>query len=184
MDKSIVDRALAESFVALCEEKGVASVTVREVAAACGVSKQTFYNHFRDKQDLMNYLFERDVALAVGSFGQGDLGMAAAEEVAARILGRMRSMKGYYTAIAAYQVQNGFSDSFTGVSRDFFVRALEERGHDPHEPHASRLIEFNCAGLNRLTFDWISAGMKAHPRAFAAELMRFVSPELRDLMGP
>lgn len=41
--------------------KPVNKITVREITEACGISRHTFYNHFRDIDDLVGYLFRTEV---------------------------------------------------------------------------------------------------------------------------
>ena len=46
--------ALRASLAALIQEKGLADVTVRELAARAGVNRATFYIHYHDIADLLN----------------------------------------------------------------------------------------------------------------------------------
>ena len=46
--------ALRASLAALIQEKGLAGVTVRELAARAGVNRATFYIHYHDIADLLN----------------------------------------------------------------------------------------------------------------------------------
>lgn len=50
-------RLLADALTGLMECKPLDQVRVAEIAAAAGVSKQTFYHHFSDKYHLMEYCF-------------------------------------------------------------------------------------------------------------------------------
>lgn len=56
-------RLLADALTGLMECKPLDQVRVAEIAAAAGVSKQTFYHHFSDKYHLMEHCF-RDVFAA------------------------------------------------------------------------------------------------------------------------
>lgn len=57
----LVKRELSNTLKALIREKPLESVTVSEISTACGVSRGTFYNHFLDIYDLINWTFETDV---------------------------------------------------------------------------------------------------------------------------
>ncbi len=48
---------LAKSLKALMGEKTLDKITVKEIVARCGVNRQTFYYHFRDIYDLLDWLF-------------------------------------------------------------------------------------------------------------------------------
>ena len=42
----------------LCTEKPLASITVKDLLKKTGVSRQTFYNRFKDKNDLIQWIYE------------------------------------------------------------------------------------------------------------------------------
>lgn len=47
--------ALAETLAALLEKRSIDKITVKDIVAECGVNRQTFYYHFRDIYDLMEW---------------------------------------------------------------------------------------------------------------------------------
>ena len=44
---------LAESLKELSQVKAVDKITIKELTNNCGLTPPTFYNHFRDKYELM-----------------------------------------------------------------------------------------------------------------------------------
>jgi len=46
--------SIKEAFVALIEEKGFESITVKDITATAQINRGTFYAHYQDKYDLMN----------------------------------------------------------------------------------------------------------------------------------
>ena len=50
---------LANALKDLVRSKPLDKITVKQIADACGVSRQTFYRCFLDKYDLVNWYFER-----------------------------------------------------------------------------------------------------------------------------
>ncbi|MBQ7215199.1 MAG: TetR/AcrR family transcriptional regulator C-terminal domain-containing protein [Synergistaceae bacterium] len=52
---------IAKSFLELSELKSVDKITVKDIAANCGITKTTFYNHFCDKYDLMMWIYMEPV---------------------------------------------------------------------------------------------------------------------------
>ena len=45
--------AIRDAAARLFAEKGYASASIAEIAAACGVSKALLYHYYRDKEDLL-----------------------------------------------------------------------------------------------------------------------------------
>ncbi len=52
--------ALAQSLKQLMAERTLDKITVKEVVARCGVNRQTFYYHFRDIYDLLDWMFANE----------------------------------------------------------------------------------------------------------------------------
>ena len=62
---------IADTFLALTEQKAVNKITVREIAEASGVTAVTFYNYFRDKYDLIVWIHVRAASEIMGKIGGG-----------------------------------------------------------------------------------------------------------------
>lgn len=50
-------KLIANSFLELSKLKSLDKITVKDIAANCGITKTTFYNHFCDKYDLMMWIY-------------------------------------------------------------------------------------------------------------------------------
>ena len=61
-----------DSFMKLCVSNPIHQITVEAIVLDCGISKQTFYNHFKDKYDLMNYVYKIDMDYANSNFIKKD----------------------------------------------------------------------------------------------------------------
>ena len=49
----------------------VEKITVKEIAATCGVTRQTFYRNFQDKYDLINWYFDKILMESFRQMGKG-----------------------------------------------------------------------------------------------------------------
>lgn len=54
---------ICDAFKELCKQKPYSKVSVKDIIAKCEMSKATFYYHFRDKQDVVNYIFHNDIVV-------------------------------------------------------------------------------------------------------------------------
>ena len=52
----ITKKVIIDSFKELASKKNVSDITVKEITDKCGLKRQTFYNHFKDKYDLRDKL--------------------------------------------------------------------------------------------------------------------------------
>lgn len=52
---------IADTMMELLEHERIEDITVAAVSEEIGISSRTFYNHFKDKFDVCNYLYDRIV---------------------------------------------------------------------------------------------------------------------------
>lgn len=57
-------KMILEAFFSLVEEKGYEAVRIQEIAKRAMINRATFYAHFKDKDDLYEYIFD----LAIDAF--------------------------------------------------------------------------------------------------------------------
>ena len=66
---------LTESFMELAERKSIAKITIADITNNCDYSQPTFYNHFKDKYDLITWIAKRNAGLVLLERNKdGDLG--------------------------------------------------------------------------------------------------------------
>ena len=53
---------MAESIKGLMARMPLDKITVKDIVADCGLTRQTFYRNFKDKYDLVNWYFEKPVS--------------------------------------------------------------------------------------------------------------------------
>ncbi len=56
-DSSITKNALAKALKQLMKAHGFEKISVSEICQECGMNRKSFYYHFRDKYDLVNWIF-------------------------------------------------------------------------------------------------------------------------------
>lgn len=57
----ITKNALGNSLKLLLQKKPLSKITVRDIVEDCGVNRQTFYYHFQDIYDLLEWMFSQDI---------------------------------------------------------------------------------------------------------------------------
>lgn len=56
-ESSITKNALAEALKGLMMEKNFEKISVSDICDRCNMNRKSFYYHFRDKYDLLNWIF-------------------------------------------------------------------------------------------------------------------------------
>ena len=58
--KCAIDTLLAESFKELAKKHPIEKITIKEITDLAGVIRPTFYNHFQDKYELLEWIITTD----------------------------------------------------------------------------------------------------------------------------
>ena len=59
-DSNITKRALAAALKALMEELPFDKINVAQICERCDMNRKSFYYHFKDKYDLVNWIFDTE----------------------------------------------------------------------------------------------------------------------------
>ena len=62
---------LAEALKICMKKAPLEKITVKDITDTCGISRQTYYRHFQDKQDLVNWYFEKILNESFEHMGTG-----------------------------------------------------------------------------------------------------------------
>ena len=62
----ITKQVIADAFVKLVEEKPVDSITINDITNKCGLNRQTFYYHFADIYDLVEWILLESTDKVIG----------------------------------------------------------------------------------------------------------------------
>lgn len=70
MKRKTTKEILAESFLELAESKAIDKIRIGDITGNCGMSPPTFYNHFKDKYDLLVWIHTSRVGAIMGKIGR------------------------------------------------------------------------------------------------------------------
>ena len=60
MSKATTKFAIAFAFKELLLEKSIDKITINDITEKCGINRQTFYYHFHDVYELIEWICETD----------------------------------------------------------------------------------------------------------------------------
>ena len=63
--KIVIKRVLASTLKEMAEKKSLSKITINDLTQACDVSRQTFYNNFKDIYDLVEWIYLKEVVTPI-----------------------------------------------------------------------------------------------------------------------
>ena len=64
MKGNVTKQALANALKQLLQKKQITKITINDMTEACGISRMTFYYHFKDIYDLAEWTFQETLHAA------------------------------------------------------------------------------------------------------------------------
>ena len=59
--------AIAKALTDLLQERPIEKITIKDITDRCGINRQTFYYHFSDIYDLMEWTLDKELRKALGT---------------------------------------------------------------------------------------------------------------------
>ena len=146
-------KALAASLKKLMETKPLDKISVREIVEDCGVNRKTFYYHFQNIYDLVNWMFEEEAIEVVKKYN-----LITNYEDAIRfsmdyIKENEHVVNSALDAVGRDELKKFFYNNFFGTMSSI-VDQLSEGMNVPND-YKEFLINFYTESFASLLIDWI-----------------------------
>ncbi|MFB6466764.1 TetR/AcrR family transcriptional regulator C-terminal domain-containing protein [Cytobacillus sp. Hz8] len=157
----MTETAIANAMKKLMKVKPFSDISVNDIIKECDVSRKTFYYHFRDKYDVINWIFNTDVvdsileSTTLNNWADGSLKLC-------RYIYENRT---YYTNVVNIVGQNSFIEYLKNLTR-LQVEKLSTQacGHlKIDKDDKDFMIEFFYNAFVAVFTTWIKSGMKDTP---------------------
>lgn len=165
---------LADSVKECMRNTPVDKITVKNIAEGCGVTRQTFYRHFLDKYDLINWYFDKLVLESFDHMGQG----ATVYEGLVKKFRFIRRERVFFSGAFRSDDRNSLKEHDFDLILQFYLnKIMEKTGRMPDEMLRFQL-EMYCRGSVYMTVKWVLGGMKATPEEMAKSLVEAMPEHL------
>ena len=164
MFKDRTKKLFAAELETMLAEIPLSKVRVNELCARCGAQRQVFYYHFKDKYDLVAWIFEQDFRAGVEDAVGGGY-----QEQTARALAHMWARRNFYRIAFADKSQNSIERHIqefdvamsTGV-------VLRHSGAKKLSDQWIFDIKSHSYGSIGCTIEWLRGELDATPEKLAA----------------
>lgn len=172
-------RVLADSIVDLAKKRSLDKITVQNIVDNCRVGRRTFYNHFADKYDLINWIFKNNL----DNFIEKYAGIEPLDKVVCRIISLMKDNQVFYSKALSIEGQNCFLDFFFQCGCQFYAGLIERRfGKDALSDNLVFIIKYNCHGQVNIVREWICKRMVDSPETIAKKMVDNISQDLKKIV--
>ena len=158
-------------------EKPLNKITINDITEDCGVNRMTFYYHFKDIYDLVDWILAEDAAKAM----EGRRGFGTWSEAYLYVLHQLQDNKtlvlNVYRSVGREQVEQYLYRLLDPILKDF----ADSECHDITVQDADKqfVVDFYKYALVGMTLEWIRRDMKNDPKKMVERVSTMIHGDFR-----
>ena len=180
--KNAVDTLLAESLKELTEKHPIEKITIKEITDKAGVIRPTFYNHFQDKYELLEWIIKKEALEPMIPLLQHGM----IEQALVLLFTSMERGKNFYTKASKLEGQNSFESIMTNSLREILQQLLEEMGVTRSTKYkwltTERIAEYYANSICYVIMSWIQTGMPVPPAELAETYVYIMKHSMEEIV--
>lgn len=169
----ITKAAIADAMKELMSQRPFSKISVGDVSEKCGLNRNSFYYHFKDKYDLVNWIFYTDIVGFLDEDGDGvedDLREKSGWELLGEICEFFYDRKQFYSNALSVTGQNSFTQYFTNILKLLILSRYAPAQEDIEEYEFCSM--FLADAMVLAVTRWLNDGAKIPPDIFAGRIKK------------
>lgn len=174
-------RALAASLKKLLEKKPLDKVTVIDIIEDCEVNRQTFYYHFKDIYDLIDWMLLDEATRALDGKKTYDTWQRGFEQILEALLLDKTFITNVYHSVSREYVEN----YLYRLTFELMMDVVEEKaaGMNVRDEDKKFIADFYKCAFVGLTLEWIRKGMKEEPKTMTERLSILIKGDITGALN-
>ena len=177
IEKRTTKELLAASLKELCKIKSADKITIKELTQNCGLTAPTFYNNFRDKYELMAWIYNREVEKTIAQLGKN----FSFEEVVYHWIKILLDDEDFYRNLLKNAVGQ---NSFRYATNDHAINLMRAWLKERHEvsDDVNNCLRFYMRAISETINDWFLNRCEYPPRVLSKLLVEWMPAPLKPLL--
>ena len=162
-DSGITKKAFASAFKELLQHENFEKITVGAICEKCGMNRKSFYYHFKDRYELVNWIYYTEFAETLRAKACEDMWVMLGD-----ICRYFYDNSSFYMKVLEYRGQNSFREYFSEVLQPLLLGFLNEAVSG--EEHQAFFAEFFTDALLVSIEKWLKRGDRMPPELYVSLL--------------
>lgn len=165
-------RALAISLKNLLLKKPLNKITINDIAEDCGINRMTFYYHFKDIYDLVEWTCIEDATKALEGNKTYETWQQGFLNIFGAVLDNKPFILNVYNSVSREQVETYLYK----VTYGLLIDVIEEKsaGMSIHDDDKKFIADFYKYAFVGIMLNWIKNGMKDDPKQIIDKLSMLI----------
>lgn len=174
-------RALEASLKKLLLQKPLNKITINDITEDCGVNRMTFYYHFKDIYDLVDWIMVEDAAKALEGRQSFENWTDAFLDILRQVQDNKVLVMNVYRSISREQVEQYLYKLLDPMLREFMERGMQEI--TVQDDDVQFIVDFYKYALVGMALEWIRKGMKEDPVRMTERLNLLIHGDLQRALN-
>lgn len=163
-----IKEIFAKTLLDLLNEKKLEKITINDLIGRTGASRQTFYNHFRDKNDLIQWIYVNYILTAFKNPGETSLNY---NFYLIDYYNRILKYKKFMVQAIKLEGQNNLKsfiqDYLVSWERKWFETLYNNKYHSHPPDNFYFITEYHSVGCVNMNLKWIEQNFPLRPEEIA-----------------
>ena len=181
--KGAIDMLLAESFKELAEKQPIEKITIKEITDRAGVIRPTFYNHFQDKYELLEWIISKELLEPAEPLIRN--GMVS--EALVLLFTNIEKEKEFYTKASRLEGQNSFGRIAQSCVQKVLLDVIHNSCAGKQQKYVwltpERIAEYYAQSMCYVVISWIQSGMTISARELAEIYNYIIKRSMDDILS-
>ncbi len=157
----ITKKAMAEALKHLLETRPLSKITITDITQSCSINRMTFYYHFQDIYDLIDWICQDEGERAIGENRDAATWQEGFLNLCRSVLENRSFIENVYHSVQREQIENFLyrvTEALIGPVVD-----EETAGNLLSEVERQWIIDFYKYALVGVAINWVKTDMKQSP---------------------
>lgn len=171
-DSMVTKQAIANGFKDLMHEKRFDKITISDITSRCHLNRQTFYYHFRDKYDLLTWIYHEEAIC----FLSQDMTFDNWSDRIYKMLQVMKKNDYFYINAFKSSGSEEFESYVHHAIKQMFLNVIDSMSviHGLSEEDREFIANFYTFGVIGSITGWVTEGMRVSPEALTTRFENLV----------
>lgn len=165
--KTDIDRLLMDSFKKLVLKVPVEKITIKEITDEAGVIRPTFYNHFQDKYELLEWIIKTELLEPVRPLIENEM----INEALLLLFINIEKEQRFYMRAVRLEGQNSFESIARNCVKGILLEIIDKNAEDKIRKFSyltpDRVAEYYAQSMCSIVIVWMKSGMAVSARELA-----------------
>ena len=173
-------QAIAESLKHHLLRKPITKITINDITEDCGISRMTFYYHFNDIYDLVEWACEEEARAALSDDRTAETWQMGFRSLLEAVRVNKPFILNVYRSVDRAQIEH----YLLHVTENLLMSVIEEQSRDlqisdENKRYVANFFKFGFVGI---MLEWIHYGMKDEPEKIAAMTGKIIQGDFRQAL--